>query len=293
MMRAVSAQAGCSGGRVSAGTPQRWAEGGTADVAFDAVLMKGALARGIRRQAGHRGRHEQVAGLGMQQAVQESAMDEDADADAGADGDVDERVQPLAGAPEMLAEHRRIDIGVERHGHLQAVAEKAEQVGLLPAGFRCCRDAAKAGAGRVEVERAKAADAERGEVAVLRALRRKPLGTGGQRLRGCCRREAGGGQHLIGTATKAADKLGAAGLDGGEERSLPGVMRGGRRRNRGCRGWRRSRGWPGLVEGVEVDAVDAVVEQVAALLGGVVDADARTASSSPPQRWMARSSGAG
>ena len=49
----------------------------------------------------------------------------------------------------------------------------------------------------------------------------------------------------------------------------------------------------GLVQRVEMDAVHAVVEQVAALLGGVVDADPRTASSSPPQRWMARSSLAG
>jgi hypothetical protein len=76
-----------------------------------------------------------MADLGMQQAVQELAVDEHAATDAGADGDVDERIGPLTRAPEEFAEHGGIHIGVPGDGDVVAVCSIGTMLVNCQPGF--------------------------------------------------------------------------------------------------------------------------------------------------------------
>ena len=71
----------------------------------------------------------------MHAPVEHLALDYRAAADAGADRQVDEGVQSLGGAPAVLTEGGGVDVGVESDWQAEGVSQRADEVGVRPAGF--------------------------------------------------------------------------------------------------------------------------------------------------------------
>ena len=67
-------------------------------------------------------RHADVAHLRVHQPVERPTIDECAAADARPHGEVDERVETPRGSPAMLADGRRVHVGVDRHRRAEARA---------------------------------------------------------------------------------------------------------------------------------------------------------------------------
>jgi len=93
-------------------------------------------------------RDQDVPDLGVHEPVQQPPARHHATADPGADRDVTERVESHRGAPTLLAERRRVDVGVERDGHVERTLERGDDIGVRPARLGRGGDAAQA-----EVER--------------------------------------------------------------------------------------------------------------------------------------------
>ena len=111
----ASSSASSSAGRpqrASIARPGREALPAVAVVRADARERVGVAVVGIA----------QVAELRMDEAVQELAADHPAAADPGADREVAEGVEPLGGAPAVLAERGGVDVGVERDRHAEPAA---------------------------------------------------------------------------------------------------------------------------------------------------------------------------
>src|SRR5207249_2564536 len=95
--------------------------------------------------------------------------------------------------------------------------QAAKHVGAAPAGLRSAGDLAVVSRFRIEVERAEAADAERGE-ALLRTPLRQDLRQAAERLVGRGRRHRLARNNSVGAARKNGDAFGAAKLDSGISR---------------------------------------------------------------------------
>ncbi len=136
-------------------------------------------------------RKQHVTCLRMDEPVYRLTMYHGSYADAGAHGEIEQgiargdrgaRARPRAhggrgkgrgelapragrtpGAPPILAQGRRVDVGVESDGHLERLREGAAQVGLLPAGLGSGGDVAVGRRLPVEVHRSERADPEGGD----------------------------------------------------------------------------------------------------------------------------------
>lgn len=86
---------------------------------------------------------EDVAELGMHEPVDGSAIEDDAGTDARAHRHVDEVRQPPSGAPALLGKRCRVHIGVEGNGDVELLAERADDVGVVPTRFRGLCDPAE------------------------------------------------------------------------------------------------------------------------------------------------------
>ena len=191
------------------GAPARL-DGRPACQALPAVAMVGAPARiGILVQVV---RHAHVPHLGVHQAVNQLAVDHAAAADPRTYRQVDKRVEPLGGAPAMLAQGRAVYVRVEADRDAQRRLERADKIRMSPVGFWRGGDIAVGGRPQVRVDRPKARDADRrqGPVRLLAAEERHCL-------RNCLGRLAGGKAHfradIVGTAADGAHELGASGLN--------------------------------------------------------------------------------
>ncbi len=78
---------------------------------------------------------EDVAGFGMEHAVDGLSVDDDARADTGADGVIDQRVGVFGIAPDVLRERGAVDIRVKSAGQAEFTAQRTDEVRILPAGF--------------------------------------------------------------------------------------------------------------------------------------------------------------
>ena len=104
-------------------------------------------------------RDEDMPHLGMARAVDRAAVDDRAAAEARAYRDVDEAVEPAAGAPADLAERGRVNVGVEPDGYLQLLADWAHDVCIAPARLGRGGDVPVRRRTGLQVDRAERADA--------------------------------------------------------------------------------------------------------------------------------------
>ena len=189
-----------------------------ADVAFDAAFVKRAVADGLNGLAVRGRRHHEVTDLRVQQSVQQLAVNEHATADAGADGDVNERIDALSRAPEILAEHGGIHIRVKSDRDVVAGLQHVHDIDILPAGLGRCGDVAVGFAVRIHIHRAKGADANGLEGTMLRFRDGKPATDLGERF---VRRGGGDARdvsQIIRPSADGADEFRSAGLDGSDQR---------------------------------------------------------------------------
>eukprot|EP00966_Prymnesium_polylepis_P234284 5419274-Prymnesium_polylepis.1 len=158
--------------------------------AAEAVLRVRALEGEVDGAA----RCRDVAALGVHEAVNGRAVDDEADADARADCDVAARrrrrrprLRRLRLHAHKLGHRWRVDVGVKRERHVGPDgAEGAEDVGVLPAGLGRRRDEAVRRAARLQVHRPEGRDAERVVLSVA-----QPRGAVAEGLGGRGRRELG------------------------------------------------------------------------------------------------------
>ena len=99
--------------------------------------------------------------LRVHEPVQQLSARHPSAADPGADGDVAEGVEPLSRAPEVLAEGRRVHVGVEDDGHRQAPLDLLADIGVGPARLRRRRDVPPGRGRDLRVDRAERADPDR------------------------------------------------------------------------------------------------------------------------------------
>src|SRR5437763_691401 len=99
----------------------------------------------------------------MGEAARRLAVYDEADADASADRDVGEVIKALPRTPPHFGHRRAVHIGVEDCGDARGATQRPEDVSSAPARLGRARDLTMGGRRRIEVQRAKAADAECGE----------------------------------------------------------------------------------------------------------------------------------
>ena len=231
---------GMTGGQGFGPGPPPGGNGRATDITFQAGVMEGALAAGIHHAWSGRNGDLKVTHLGMQQAMQGTAVDDGPPADAGADGEVNQRINALSGTPEGLAEGSRIHIGVKAHRHAKPGGQGTGDIGLLPAGLGGGSDITIARAGRVQLQGAEGADADGLERSVFPGGLSEPLQHCIHGLPGCGGGDADRGAQVIGSGAEGEVELGAAGFNGGNEgkgRSHEGmvvVSFGGFRPMKGC-----------------------------------------------------------
>ena len=156
-----------------AGRPQRASTAAARREAFPAVAVVGADARKRVGVAVVRDAH--VAELGVDEAVHERSADHRAAADPRPDRDVTEGVESPGGAPALLAERGRVDVGVEGDRYRKPAADLLADVGVRPARLRRRRDVSPGRGRRLAVDGAERADADRRRP-VPPVRRRRPPG---------------------------------------------------------------------------------------------------------------------
>ena len=85
-------------------------------------------------------RDAHVPELRMQEAVQEPAVRHPPGPDPRADGDIGEGVETDRSSPAVLAERRRVDVGVDGNGNVQALSESRSDIRLGPTWLWSRRD---------------------------------------------------------------------------------------------------------------------------------------------------------
>ena len=155
--------------------------------------------------------------LGVEQTVQQLAIDENPATDSGANGDVNERIDALPCSPEVFSEHGGVHIRVPGDGDVVAIMQLGHDVGELPAGLGRGGDVAVRLAVFVEIDRAKGANANGGDGAVFRLGHGQETVDARQRVFRRCRRNTNDVTHIVRAGADCADELGAAGLDSGNK----------------------------------------------------------------------------
>src|SRR6478609_1536832 len=141
--------------------------------------------------------------------MRELSTDQRAATDAGADRDVDRSVEISCGAPTRFTEHGSIDVRIESDGHAESACEWTYDVRMAPAGFGRGRDVTIVARVTTQLERAKAAHAERVDLG-LRFEERQALLERFARARG---RNAPLCAEIVRAGPHCAHELGAAGFD--------------------------------------------------------------------------------
>jgi hypothetical protein len=100
-----------------------------------------------------------VAHLGVEEAVQEVALDHGATADTRTDSEVDEGVEAACHSPAMFSESCAVDVGVEADRQSESPPHRSGQVGLSPAELGCRGDMSPGGRVRIRIDGAERGDA--------------------------------------------------------------------------------------------------------------------------------------
>ncbi len=180
--------------------------------ALQAVAVVGAAARvGVAGLAGH----GDVSHLGVPEPRRRPAPDDRAGADPGADGHVDEGRQPLRRTPAALAERGARDVGVEADRHAQSRPDRADEVGVAPAGLGSGGDVPVVRVARSQLDGTERRDTH-GRGRGRAGEERHDLGQ--RRLRVRSRGDAGAGLDVVGGGAEQADELRATGFHGAEAR---------------------------------------------------------------------------
>ena len=101
----------------------------------------------------------EVADLGVHHPMDRFAIDQCAATDPGADRHVDQVLHVSRGAPTVLREGRRIDIGIEADGAREFARQPADDVGPAPPGLRSAGDVSIVRVAPVELNRSEGSDA--------------------------------------------------------------------------------------------------------------------------------------
>ena len=161
-----------------------------------------------------------VANLWMQQAMQRPPIDDHAPTHPSANGDVNQWINPLPCAPELLSNRRRIDISVKTNGHLKATMQRGHQRHMLPAGFRRGGDIAKGAALTIKIHRTKRTDANRLDRAEFPARGSDPLHDIAQRSVGLTCVDPMDCSNVVRSRADSDHELGATRFDGCDEGSV-------------------------------------------------------------------------
>ncbi len=156
---------------------------------------------------------EDVAHLGVEQAVDGAAVEDRAAADPGADGEVDDRADPLPRAPALLGQRGAVDVGVPAHGQPEPLPEAAHHVGVAPARLGRRRDPAVCRVPLVQAHRPERRDAERGRLLPRVEPPLDPVADGAERLVGARRGDHRALAQVLRSRPDGAHDLGAAHLD--------------------------------------------------------------------------------
>ena len=106
-------------------------------------------------------RHSDVSHLGVDQAVQDTAINNCSSADAGADRQIEKIREILRGPPACFPERGSVDISIKTYWHAQGISHRSSQIVILPSGLGCGSYIAKCERRPVQVNRPKRADAHR------------------------------------------------------------------------------------------------------------------------------------
>ena len=106
----------------------------------------------------------------MQHAVDQAPFHHSAAANSGTHGDVDESGDSLGCAPSMLAERRRVDVGVEGDREFESAADRTGQIHVPPAGLGCRGNETEVRRRGVQVDWSERGNADRGERIALGLL---------------------------------------------------------------------------------------------------------------------------
>ena len=178
---------------------------------FQAVAVKRAdagewIGREIVGQA-------DVAHLGVHETVRQLSVEQPAAADSRSNRQVDEGVQPAAGAPALLGQRRGVDVGIEADRHAKRGARGAGDRDVRPAGLWRRGDLSVGRRISPQIHRPEGGDTDGGERPLPILFRRQEI----QRLlerplrRG--RRESRLGTDVVWPRADKADELRAACFD--------------------------------------------------------------------------------
>lgn len=208
---------GVVGGEIFGGGLPAVLNGRSGGESFEAVFVKGAMAFEMIVGVAF---DSHVSHFGMARAVNEMTIDYDGSADSGADGEISGVFQTLSRTPGDFSEKGGIDIGVENSGDIEGLLKWSEKIGVGPAGLWRCRDIPVGGRIGIEVGGPEGADGQSFGLPELRRSLGEEVDESGYRLVGC-----GGGntfpdEDVIGPRGQTRDHFGAAGFEGGDERSV-------------------------------------------------------------------------
>ena len=165
---------GMVGGQFSGGNSPAGLQSRTTGEAFEAILVKRAPARiGIGLQIV---RNPDVPHLGVQQAMNDFAIDQRAAADAGSHGEVEDVSDAATGSPAGFAGRRGVHVGVEADRNVERLLQGSGKVEVLPLLLGGGSDVAEGRGFGMEIDGSERADADRAQVAWTSAheKRRRP-----------------------------------------------------------------------------------------------------------------------
>ncbi len=84
--------------------------------------------------------HADVPHLGVHETMRQLSVEQPAAADSRSNRQIDEGVEPAAGAPALLGQRRGVDVGIEADRHAKRGARGAGDRHVRPPGLRRRRD---------------------------------------------------------------------------------------------------------------------------------------------------------
>lgn len=168
--------------------------------------MEGTVTR--KRIGGRVVRDADVPHFRVDQTVDKLTVHDCAPSDSGADGEINTVSETSGSPPARFGQSGSIHVSIEADRNAKRPGEGSGEVCKLPPGFGRSGDMTPRGRSWIEVNRAKAADAESGK----RTLRLEKMDAAPDRL---IRRGGGdnGGDEVIGAGADSANKLGPTGFN--------------------------------------------------------------------------------
>ena len=208
---------GVVGGEIFGGGLPAVLNGRSGGESFEAVFVKGAMAFEMIVGVAF---DSHVSHFGMARAVNEMTIYHDGSADSGADGEIGGVFQTFGGAPGDFSEKGGIDVGVENGGNIEGFLKWSEKIGVGPTGLWRCRDMPVGGRIGIEVGGPEGADGQSCGLPELRRGLGEEVDESGNRFFGCGGGDAFPDEDVIGARSQSRDHFGAAGFEGGDERSV-------------------------------------------------------------------------